>query len=225
MAGGCSDSRGAFDDFGKRVTDANTDHPDAPMLLDIPDVTGEFLWVLSPSPQPESVFSYQATLTLTKGTDKTTLEISLQPLNYMTLEPVGDPTVPDSNPVDVSRLTGEFTAPITGGAVPGPANAIAGIPINVNITLDGVIRTADFLCGAMNGAVVSPISVNLDDSTFGAVRIPDGMTAKDVTAITNCDDFNPDADAGVPDAGTPDASTPDAGTPDAGVADATPTDA
>lgn len=230
LLAGCSNPRGGFDDFGNRVIDANTDHPDAPMLLDIPDVTGEFLWAMDPSPQPGSLFFYQATLTLTKGTDSTTLMISLQPLDFMTLQPVGDPSVPDPNPVEVSQTTGEFVAPVTGD-VPGSANSIAGIPITASTTFDGVIRTKDFLCGGLNGAVTAPISIDLDGSTFAAVRIPDGMTAADVTPIANCDDFNPDVDAGVPDGGTPDAgSTPDASTadaasPDAGVADATPTDA
>ncbi len=232
ILGGCTNPRSGLDDFSNRVVDANTDHPDAPMLLDIPDVTGEFLWAMDPSPQPGSIFYYQATLTLTKGTDSTTLMISLQPLNFMTFAQVGDPSVPDPNPVEVSQLTGEFTAPVTGD-VPGPANSIAGIPITASTTFDGVIRTKDFICGDMNGAVIAPINIDLNGSSFGAVRIPDGMGPADVTPIANCDDFN-DVDAGVPDAGngtpdagsTPDAApSPDAASPDAGVADAMPADA
>jgi hypothetical protein len=102
----------------------------------------------------------------------------------------------------------------------------------------GIIRSADLYCGTINGDVTEPFTLNLDGSTFAAVRIPDGMSVEDVTPVLACPvnapvdagvaDASAPADAamadapGAADAGTPDATTADAATADAATADATP---
>ncbi len=187
LSAGCVDPSSRFDEFSNRVVDAAVvEIPDAPVLADIPDITGSFLVTAEPSSNPGSYMYFQATNVLTKdeGAGTTTLHADFQPLTFTDLTPVGDPLTisPEQAPV---APTGEFEMQIT-GSVPGSANPVGGI--DIVIELDGYFRIVDedTYCGYLMGGVTAPLQVNLDNSTVGGVRIPDGSTPADVDPLWNC---------------------------------------
>lgn len=215
---GCADPGARFGEFQDRVIDGSVSTIDASELDEIPDVTGVFLLAADPAPFPGSLLRFKATSTLTKSADSVTIQLDFQPLDRMTGEPVGDLILTTPRTAEVST-TGEFQVRAQ-GVVPGPANAISGTPATIDLMVMGTIRNEDYLCGILNGAVVAPLQLDLDGSTFGAIRIPDGVAVNDLTPIGKCIDLDA-PDAGVPDAMPPDALPPDANTPDADTPDAT----
>jgi hypothetical protein len=214
---GCADPGARFGEFQDRVIDGSVTTIDASELDEIPDVTGVFLLGADPAPFPGSVLRFKATTTLTKTAESVTIQLDIQPLHRMTGEPVGDPILMTPRQAAVS-ITGEFEARAQ-GVVPGEANAISGTPATLDLMMSGIIRNNDYDCGILNGAVVAPLQLDLDGSTFGSIRIPEGASINDLTPIAKCIDLDA-PDAGVPDAMPPDATPPDATPPDADVADA-----
>lgn len=217
---GCADPRGRLDDFAGRVTDANTNRVDAEVLTSIPDITGNHLFALSASAFPAQLYKFRAEVTLIDGTgDEPKISFTLHPLDARNNVEIDAPISHDPDPIDVSPTTGEWEAHIV-AVIPDKANPVSGSEVTVDMTLFGVIRSRDHFCGTADGDVVDPFTLNLDGSTFGAVRIPDGSGPGDVEPTGVCLTLPDDPDAGVPDAGAPDAGTPDAGAPDAGAPDA-----
>lgn len=214
---GCADPGARFGEFTDRVIDGSVTTIDASPLDEIPDITGDFLLAADPAPFPGSFFRFQATSTMTRTGDDVTVQLDFQPLDRMTGEPVGDaiPATPRMAPVST---TGEFEVRVM-GVVPGEGNAISGTPVTIDLMVMATIRTEDYFCGLLNGGVVAPLTLDLNGSTFGAIRIPDGADVNDLTPIPNCIDLDP-PDAGVPDAMPADAIPLDAAIDDAAVADA-----
>lgn len=211
----CASPDERLDDFRDRVVDAAVnDRPDAEVLTTIPDVTGTFLVGINPSATPGSFLPFLATFTLIDGTtDQPKLDVHLQPLNAANLQPTGDPIDAVESPVAVS-LTGEYTIAYDDAIVPAETNANSGTQLTVDMTLTGLIRSEDEVCGFADGMVVAPFNLTLDGSTFGARRVPDGTDPSELELIGECTE-DPTPDAGVPDAMPPDAMLPDAGAADA----------
>lgn len=207
VVSGCVDPKGNFDEFSDRVVDAAA-RPDAPPLGSIPDVTGQFYVALSPAPTPTLLFRYIATTVVEQGPDGYTLDLSLQPLDRDTFEPVGDPQV--SNDVEVTEA-GTFEAFFPDTVIPARANPVSGQELTADVTLIGQLRSEDLYCGDVDGMVKTPLTLALDGSTFGAIRIEEGTTGMDLPeAVAQCP-ASSDADAGVPDGGTGDGGLDDAG--------------
>ncbi|RMH43502.1 MAG: hypothetical protein D6689_05005 [Deltaproteobacteria bacterium] len=213
----CADPRSKFDEFGRHVVDAAVEvRVDAAPVDEIPDVTGEFLLSMSPVIAPDIPFQYRATVSLDQSGDIPMLAMTLTPLHRDTREPIDG--FDSTYMAEVSRA-GQFDASGE-STVPGEANGITGAQVDVKLTLHGIIRTEDLFCGDLEGDVVRPTRINLDGSTFAAIRIEPGTTGDALPApVAGCPSDMP-PDAGAPDAGAPDAGAPDAGAPDAGAPDA-----
>ena len=205
-AASCADPRGKLNEYQGRVTDANSDRADAPIQVEIPDITGDFVFAISASAFPSGLFKFRAAVELIdRMTAEPKLSFTLYALDATTNEEVGDPVHHDPDPTLVSPSTGEWTAHIV-AMVPGPANPISGTPVTVDVNLYGVIPTEDHFCGTADGAVTSPFTLDLAGSNFGAVRIPAGGSPGDVVPTGVCLSDSGDLDAGVSDAGSPDAN-------------------
>src|SRR5262249_53895946 len=150
---------------------------------------------------------------LTKQDDGTArLDTSMQPLNALTQKPVGTPLV-QSGTVVMSDGTFALHQP---GDVPGDANPITGADISFDVTLNGVIRSANRYCGDATGRVTKPTTLDLTGSKFAAVRVKPGdpLPAPDISCkveepmpdmATTEVDAAPPTDGGAPvDADQPD---------------------
>jgi hypothetical protein len=217
----CVDPAKRFQEFNERIIDAGARIDAAPIDV-IPDITGEFYLAVAPDPFPGATFHFVSTGTLTRtGDGLATVIFSHHPLDARTRVRVGDPMVTDEATVD---RNGQFSASF-GGMVDGRANEVTGSELTVAITFHSTILTEDVWCGVVAGGILSPLSLPLDGSPFGAVRIAPGTIGDDLPdPVTDCPEIDPDLDpdAGVPDAGVPDAMAPDAMAPDAMALDAMP---
>lgn len=176
--GACVDARDEYVDFGERLPDA-APPVDAPIVSELPDVTGEFLVRARPNLTEDRFVTFRATVVMTPTSANTALlDWSGQPLDYETLEPVGAPLVEE----DVA-----FGADAMGiipfvGTIPGRANSISGTQVEADGLLHTTLVTADFFCGTLTGRVGS---FPLEGSTFAAVRI----TGKELpTPLYRCED-------------------------------------
>lgn len=186
----------------------------------VPDISGRFLFAVDPSAAPGTPFLFLATNMQTPLVEGAEVTMSLQPLAAgMSITEVGAALLPMNNPVPVT-MTGEFTANVVGD-VPGPANPVSGTMVTFDLRVMGIIRSEDLYCGIVDGNVTDPFTLNLDGSTFAAVRVPDNTALEDVEILMAC------PAGGGPDAGVPDAMpvVPDAGASDAGPSDAQASDA
>lgn len=211
LASACVDVGERFDEFGARVIDADTTRLDGDILDEIPDVNGQFYLSISPVIAPASLLQFISDVEMTMNEDGTaTLNLSFQPLcaregdgeencgeDYLT--PIGDVIV--VNGVTV-QLTGGFVAFLEGATVPGKANPISGAQITGDIRLLGFLKTEDLFCGDVDGMLAEPIpNLNLEGSTFGAVRIAEGTLGEDLPEpVFECPPDVPDVD-GTPDGG------------------------
>jgi hypothetical protein len=173
--GACVDAEAKFDEFDERVPDAGIiDEPDAEPLDVIPNITGHFLVALSPVVAPDARILYIATTDMTPTTSGGVVDIqALTALDRDTFDPVPD-TDPLASMGNEVNLAGQFEAPVRGD-VPGRANPLSGQPLIIDVTLLGTIVDEDLWCGIANG-VETTLNIDLNGSTFGAIRIPEGTT-------------------------------------------------
>lgn len=213
----CVDAKARLDDFGNRVIDAAPE-ADNPLVAEIGNINGQFLLSLN-ALGSGSYINYIGDVTLNENSGAYTVDISLSPLDYTTLELV--PAVsPDAwQGLAVDGATAAFDIPLNATIIPNSANPIINGDVTVNGAIHAVIRSGDFWCGTVTGQVMETGSM-LDGSTFGAQRIENGTIGAALPpAAGSCADEPMEPDAGVPDAGL-DAGVDagdDAGVPDAGV--------
>src|SRR5689334_14785194 len=107
-AGGCIDSRSKFDQFGSRLPDAAPDsNIDAPVLGEIPDITGTFLVGLTVTSLPDTPYQFRMRSTMTRNPGGTaTLDATVSPLTWDTRVPA--PTPFSARGVAIAT-TGELT--------------------------------------------------------------------------------------------------------------------
>ena len=60
--------------------------------------------------------------------------------------------------------------------IPGEANPISELPIEVNVTLSGAVNRHDHLCGKAFGSVTVPIELPLDGSDWTMSYAPEPDT-------------------------------------------------
>lgn len=207
---GCADPDGAFDDFLDRIPDA-APTPDAEVLASIPDITGRFFVGTSPSVSPDDYLLFVSENTIEIDGDTAVLQMTFTPLDFTTLEEVGD----SRTFADVAvNMNGQFDATLDDVMIPGEANPITeSLLVIATLTFSGTIRSENLFCGPVTGMVSVPAPIDLTGSTFAAIRVPDGTIGSDLPApVVACPSDDP-TDAGVPDATPP---------TDAGVPDATP---
>jgi hypothetical protein len=162
---GCTDARGRYDDYGDRLPDASTVQIDAPLVSEIPDVTGTFFMAARP-PLGETVLLYfEGEFVYTAVTANTgTIHITVQPLDFETFEPVGDPITAD--PVDVG-MDASYTWPLV-GTIPARANPVTGTNIQIDANVYGTIIHENFVCGTLDGTAGA---LPLEGAVFGAQRV------------------------------------------------------
>jgi hypothetical protein len=223
--GACTpDPDKSYDDFLDRIADASM-RPDAPILAQIPDITGRFLVGMAGSPQPDTPFHFISVNVMTDNGDGTaTLQMTLTPLTIAERTLVGDPY---AFPATQVSMTGEFVGEVTKAVIPAPADPILGADLTIEpFTATGTIVSEDVFCGDAAGWLTSPLSRDLAGSTFGAIRVSETAIGDELPTVEpRCPTGNPDA--GVPDAAvpSPDANVADANVADANVADANVADA
>jgi hypothetical protein len=207
-AGGCVDAKSKFLEFDDRVgtIDANTiDRPPSQIY----DISGTFLGAVDPSfdasNDPSTFVQFLITYsTLDAQPDGTALvDASLQPLRVWQANPdreiakcpVGSTTpCPPLIDLDIAvSSNGIFEGRFT-GKLPAEGNPVSGSELPLNAVISAQMISADFVCGSASGDVND---VNLDGSTFAAIRVAPGTTGANLpTPVFKCPD-GPVLDAGV----------------------------
>lgn len=181
-AGGCTNARDEFVDYGDRIVDANNQGIDGTIVSELPDATGEWFMVVRPD-LPEDRFMYfRVDWSFTPVTANTgTLGFTGICLDVNTFEEV-DPPMAQAGIAIASDAS--FDAPLI-GEVPGPCNPVTGTSIQANGTLHGTLLSADFMCGGASGEASG---LSLVGTVWAAQRIT-GDTLPE--PIWNCDGAPP----------------------------------
>jgi hypothetical protein len=180
-AGGCTNARDEFVDFGDRVVDASNIDIDGAIVSELPNVDGMFFMVARPD-LPEDRF-----LRFTITYDYTPITANTGVMDYIgichdvdTNEPTGDPPI-EAFDFEV-RNDATYDAPLV-GTFDGDCNAIVpGATVEADGVVHGSLRTDDFLCGTMSGTAGG---LSLVGTTWAAQRIT-GDTLPD--PIWRCED-------------------------------------
>jgi hypothetical protein len=190
---GCVDPKEQFDEFGGRVVDA-APPPDTGGGA-VFDITGSFLLAIQ-APVGNDPIRFLVTSVFTAEGDAGTADLTFQALKFDACNPagnggteVGDSITINDVPVDAS---GTFDIMQQGTTVVEAANPLCtGLPgdIVADIEFVGTIKSADLICGDVKGMVMSPVSLSLNGSTFGAVRVTEPVMTGDAnlpTAVAAC---------------------------------------
>ena len=218
---GCLDPQKKFDAFEERVVDA------APIviidgsIIDVPDITGSYLFGFDPSIAMGQTVLFMWDLAFTANGDGTgSVVVTATAVDHTTKERIGTAVTLAAVPVN---MAGEFTIIFDDFVLPGAANPVTGSELIIDGQFAATVKSKDLFCGIMpDGAIVNIGNTSLDGSTFAAQRVPDGASGDDLPPpIWECPVDAP-IDAGVPDAGPADAGVADAAVEvDATVPDAT----
>lgn len=214
VASACADPdpQGRFDDFAEAIaedtgttdtnpadaTDTTTDLPPADTDPDCvtPPIApeGEYFLAIHAAPFRTSPPVFVRTTIVNNGT---TVDFTFQPLTAdvdfdENFEPVPRPN-PRQNvgtPIVSSGVTiaedGSFSVVVTGLDVNGEANPITGSDLIGNLTLAGSFINSDEGCGNVpEGVVVSTTEVNMRNSDWTMVRMPEDPTTVD-PVLLNC---------------------------------------
>ena len=195
---GCVDPGKKFDEFDRRVIDADVGGLQCDGALR--DISGEFLVTLSPGFAPDSLLQFIATVEATIEDGAGTASFSFQPIWAENCEPPdGDARTPVGNALEADDVeldgAGAYSFTFDNAQVDGRANAVSCGAILADITLTGIIQSPDLWCGDGSGMVMAPTPANLEGSTYGAIRIETGTVGEDLPdpqpACPACDE--PDA--------------------------------
>jgi len=172
LLAGCPNPNSEFDEFVQRqaMQDLSVNMPDQGPSK-IFDVTGHFLLAVSTTLSPGMPLQFVSDVTLTKTGDTATISIQAQALRVDTRTPTGNIITVAAQPV---AADGTFSLPFGSTMVSGDANPITGSDIVADLTLKGVTRSTNRLCGNITGMVLMPIALDLAGSTWGAIRIAPG---------------------------------------------------
>jgi hypothetical protein len=180
---GCVDPGKRFDDFDRRVIDADVGGVECDGALR--NINGQFLITLAPGFSPDSLLQFIATVEMSSDGDGGTAAFSFQPIFSAVCDPpAGEERTPVGDPLEVDGVelsgAGAFEFTFDNARVDERANSVSCRPILADITLTGIIRSPDEWCGDGSGMVVAPTSASLVGSTFGAIRIAPGTVGDDL---------------------------------------------
>jgi hypothetical protein len=177
---GCVNARDGYDDFQGRLIDADNRQIDAPIVTSLPDVTGDWYMVDEIQlGQPKRVH-FISTLTFRAVTENTgEVDWSGQPLDFETLEPVGEPFTADNVPVD---NTGLAHMPMV-GTLPARANSISESNAPVDAIVHVQLRSTEFICGDLTGEA-GTLAVD-GINTFAGRRVVDDQLPE---PLVSCDE-------------------------------------
>ncbi len=171
---GCPNPNSEFDEFVKRqaAIDMSVNMPDQGPSK-IFDVTGHFLLAVSTTLDPSRPLQFLTDVTLVQTGSTATIAMQAQALRVADRGPTGGIISVAAQPV---AADGTFSIPFGVQMVSGDANPITGSDIVADLTLKGVTRSANRLCGDITGMVIMPLALDLAGSTWGAIRIAPGTT-------------------------------------------------
>jgi hypothetical protein len=170
-------------DFGSTSGDpSGTTDGDTGTMVDVPDFSGDFLFVMATPLDPTLPFQYVANFDyVPSGVGGGTVDVELQPLALDTGSTTtprtffGPPLVFPGIPV---APDGTFAVPVGVLDVAAETNPLFFIDAQaINVNLSVQVLDADALCGTVTGSLVFPVASSLDGTTLAAVRVLDVMPA------------------------------------------------
>jgi len=198
---GCVDTTAPFDEFTKRqraknerdqmMGDQNTggqpgDLDGGCLAPTAQQFAGTYLFAMSASPSPDRPILALLTVAPRMKDDKVIGELTFEPLSIEDrMFTVGVKNDGTFELAGTSLMTPPFGVVLPGNANPVQPglNAEADFELVSDICLDGGV-TVDFFCGEAKGNITVPLTLPLEGSTFGAVRIEEGRPFP--AAITSC---------------------------------------
>jgi hypothetical protein len=141
---------------------------------------------------------FEATVVYDDAVDPPTMAMTMKPLTAATFAPPGFEVIEPPytvlgetleepltvGPVPVAE-DGTFTMDFGTTNVVGDANPITGRDIQATLVVSGQIRSADVVCGSVDGDLVAPFEAPLAGSNMGLIRVSDGDFAG-ATPVTKC---------------------------------------
>lgn len=130
---------------------------------------------------------FETTIAVREAATGRLFDIEMQPLKTDFLpepdddQPRADARAPVGDPLeatDVSFVEGSFTVDFGEVRVDPEADAVAPLELIATLVLDGAVISEDEFCGCLQGDLTVPINLDLEGSTFGAVRTDDVATAE-----------------------------------------------
>jgi hypothetical protein len=185
LLAGCVDPKDTFADYGTRVVDAAPIMVNCPPFTETPDITGSWLFGgRDRVVQQMGDITFLLTIQMTRISETSGLvDVSAQPLDFMTKQPVGTPFESKAVPLEVCL----FKAALI-GTMPGPSNPISRSEVTVDAVIPAEIQTADFICGRTIEGGVPGFPLNNQD--FAMIRVPDGAIGDALPETkNNCDDL------------------------------------
>lgn len=181
-ASSCVDSRSRFDQFTDRKAEmverdlANLPDGGCSLPATLEQFGGRYLFAMAAKPAPDRPILALLTVIPGKG-DKPGGRVEFEPLA------IEDPmsTVGVKNEGTFELAGTEFEAPTFPVVLPGNANPVqAGLNAEADLTLSGSVcllegkKAVDSFCGTAAGNITVPLTLPLEGSTFGAIRIEEG---------------------------------------------------
>ncbi len=132
---------------------------------------GQYLLTMSMRVEPKNPLLFDANLTTTDDGGTFLFSLILALLSAADRETIVGSFF-EVGPFEVVA-DGSFVAPLPPLSVPGAANPISGIGLEIeNVVLSGTLCSpADFVCGDFGGQITYPIVISLDGSTFTLERV------------------------------------------------------
>lgn len=163
----CVDPAGRLDDFFEASEPFRLSVVIGPCQGRV-DITGDFLLSIATVIKPISPILFDATFVIDKGAEPWTIDVTMTALAVEGRAPVGDPLRATST-VDAD---GTFDLDFGEVTIGGAANAILpGVDAIATLTLSGCTNGIGFSCGTVDGGIVSPATLPLIGSTYGAVGV------------------------------------------------------
>lgn len=179
LLGACRDPSDRYDRFVEHTRDDREN----PIRLDmggteaLPDITGTFLLALATPLDPELPLQFIASTTLTYNATQTAgvLDLELQPLR-LDVGSRTEPRVPLGNRFVLLGLgiRGDegLAFALSDARMRDGVNPLGTGPIVGTFEFEARVQSADLWCGEVLGALESPQEIDLEGSTFAAVRVP-----------------------------------------------------
>jgi len=157
-----------------------TDDGETEGIMEVPDFSGDFLFVVATPLDPTLPFQYIANFDFVpSGFGGGTVDVELQPLALDTSSTTtprtffGPPMVFPALPVTPD---GTFAIPVGILSVAAETNPLYPIDAQANnVVFTAQVLDADDVCGTVTGMLVFPVASPLDGTTFAAVRVADIM--------------------------------------------------
>lgn len=165
--------------------DAPASSPDAAPTSSVPDITGSFLFAISPHLAGQTLPPLQliATVTLNSSVSPPKVTIHIQYLAYGTGQPADRTLVAadqiDFTNIDVNTDTNSFSLTAASLVIPGAANVTGQDITATNVAIVNNILSTDFFCGTLDGSTGLG---SINGSTVGATRATPGATGADLPA-------------------------------------------